>query len=90
MFASFVPLFFWFLAEIFAAAHPRRNKMLTHTCNILLMLLVYAALHAYNRASKVFTRLDSNAISINGYNQRATIDSNHFSWIGTNNYDSSL
>eukprot|EP00729_Bicosta_minor_P013034 gene13034-biopygen26109 len=32
----------------------------------------------------VFTRLDSNAISINGYNQRATIDSNHFSWLGQN------
>ena len=32
----------------------------------------------------IFTKLDSNAISINGYNRRATIDSNHFSWLGQN------
>jgi hypothetical protein len=31
-----------------------------------------------------FTKLDSNAVSLNGYNQRVWIDQNHFSWIGQN------
>jgi len=30
----------------------------------------------------LFTKLDSNAISINGYNRHATIDKNEFTWLG--------
>merc|ERR1712195_340905 len=30
----------------------------------------------------LFTKLDCNAISINGYNRHVTIDRNHFSWLG--------
>jgi len=31
-----------------------------------------------------FTRLDSNAISLNGFNRHVTIDHNRFSWLGQN------
>jgi hypothetical protein len=31
-----------------------------------------------------FTRLDSNAIMLSGYNRRVTIDHNHFEWLGQN------
>ena len=31
-----------------------------------------------------FSRLDSNAIFLNGYNRRVVIDHNHFEWLGQN------
>ena len=31
-----------------------------------------------------FSRLDSNAISLNGYSRQAAIDGNHFEWLGQN------